>query len=112
MVTSCAAILNTGILVALLRNRLGGIDGLRLVIGTLKILVASAIFGVVCRSTLAFLQYHPLHGRIATVKVVSAENLLVCAFTGVLAYAIMAFVLRMEEAKMLVRIVRRGKNPG
>ena len=111
LVTSCAAILNTGVLFALLRRRLGGIDGLRLFVGTLKIVVASAAFGVACRAMLAFLQRHPLHGRFATVKVVSAETLLMCALAGVLVYAAMAFVLRMEEAKMLVKLVRRGKNP-
>ena len=112
MVTSCAAILNTGILFALLRRRLGGIDGLQLAIATLKILVASAAFGVACRLTLAFLERHPLPVRLATVKLVSAENLLVCAIAGILVYAAMAFLLKMDEAKMLVSLVKRGKKPG
>jgi putative peptidoglycan lipid II flippase len=107
LVTSFAAILNTGILTLLLWRRLGGLDGFRLAIGTMKILVASAVFGAVCKGTLATLQKHPLHAGAASVKLQSAETLLACALAGIAAYAAMAFLLRMEETKLLMRIVRR-----
>ena len=108
LVTSFAAILNTGILFCLLRHRLGGIDGAKLLAGTLKIVLASAAFGVACRATLGFLQRHPLHGTNASVKVTSAESLLLCALVGTLVYGAMAFALRMEETKMLVKLLRRA----
>jgi putative peptidoglycan lipid II flippase len=108
-VTSFAAILNTGVLVVLLRNKIGGIDGIRLAVGTLKIVVASVAFAVVCRATLAFLQAHPLRGGLASLKVTSATNLLVCAVAGILVYAAMTFALKMDEAKMLISAIRRRK---
>jgi putative peptidoglycan lipid II flippase len=107
LVTSCAAILNTGVLFWLLRRRLGGIDGARLLAGVLKILVASTVFGIACRATLSFLERHPLNGGHASVKIVSAETLLLCAVAGVLAYAVMAFALRMEETKLVLKLLYR-----
>jgi putative peptidoglycan lipid II flippase len=107
LVTSLAAILNTGVLVVMLRNRLGGIDGMRLAVGTLKIVAASAVFGVACKGTLAFIQRHPLPAAHLSVKLQSAETLSVCALAGIVAYATMAFVLRMEETKLLMRVVKR-----
>lgn len=104
LVTSLAAILNTSILLVLLKRKLGGIEGLSLAIGTMKILVASAGFGLVCRLTYEFLLRHILHG---SVTIQSAESLLISAFAGVIVYAALAFVLRMEETKMLKRLLRR-----
>ncbi len=107
LVTSFAAILNTGILFALLRRRLGGIDGANLLAGTLKIVVASAAFGLACWVTLHFLQGHPLHTG-GSVKIASLENLAICALAGTITYALAAFALRMEETRMLVKLVRRA----
>jgi len=107
LVTSCAAILNTGVLFWLLRRRLGGIDGARLLAAILKILAASTVFGIACRATLILLERHPLHGGHASVKIVSIEALLLCAVAGVIAYAVMAFALRMEETKMLLKLLKR-----
>jgi putative peptidoglycan lipid II flippase len=109
LVTSVAAIVNTGVLVFLLRRKLRGIDGIGLAVGTVKILIASAAFGVACRLTLAYLRAHPLPAANLSVKVASAETLLLCALSGVVVYGAMAFALRMEEAKMVMRLLRRGK---
>jgi len=107
LVTSVAAILNTGVLTVLLWRRLGGLDGVRLATGTLKILLASAVFGVACKGTLSFLTAHPLPTGHLSVKLQSAGTLSVCALAGMAAYAVMAFVLRMEETKLLMRVIRR-----
>ncbi|HLJ54141.1 MAG TPA: murein biosynthesis integral membrane protein MurJ, partial [Chthonomonadaceae bacterium] len=110
MVTSFAAMLNTGVLLVLLRKRIGGLDGIRLAVGTLKIVAASAVFAVVCRATLGLLQSHPLRGAFGSVKAVSATNLLVCAAAGVAVYAALTFLLRMDEARMLISAVRRRRS--
>jgi putative peptidoglycan lipid II flippase len=108
LVTSLAAILNTGVLVILLRRKMRGLDVANLLVGTLKIVVASAAFGVACRATLAFLQRHPLHAASASLKLQAGVTLLVCAAAGTAVYAALAFLLRMEETRMVMKLVRRS----
>jgi len=112
LVTSFAAILNTGILVVLLRRKLGGIDGVKLMAGALKIVGASGAMGLAAHGAFLFMQSHSLHGTGISIKVQAAETLVICSLVGGSVYAAMAFLLRMEETNMLIRLVRRQKSEG
>lgn len=97
--TAAAALLNAGLLLILLRARLGGLDGRRLLVATVKISLASI--------AMAFAAYYaerilhvPFGGRDLTaqaIRVFSAIGI------GLAVLAISAYVLQIEEFTQLRR---------
>ena len=104
--TALAAILNAGLLMYLLRGRIGGIDGRRVTIALAKIAVASGVMAVASiwaehAVRLAF----PGIGLVPRLLHVSAG-----IGTGVVALVLAAKLLRIEEFdQALAAVVRRGR---
>lgn len=123
LINSLAAILNTGILLLLLRRKLGGIEAGKLMLGVVKIVVASALMGLVSWLIYQMIQHgYTLDYQHLVVSVGkeaadsyehssaashAARTLIASVGSGVLVYAIMAFVLRMDEAKLFVDLISK-----
>lgn len=103
-VTSAAAILNVSVLLVMLRSRIGGIDGARLLVSTVKIVIASAALGAACCGMQYWLVFHPLPGSL---KLAAAGTVALVGGAGTAAYLLAAIVLRMDETKTLVALVQR-----
>lgn len=115
-VTSIAATLHMTSMLALLRNRLRGINAVALFTAIGKITLASAIAAIVCRILRDLMegryeakkQAALLAGRAApSITSHAAILLLVCLTVSVLIYGGLAFAFKMEEAGMLTRLLRR-----
>ena len=107
--TGIAAILNAVVLLWLLRNRLGGLDGRRVFVSLIKIALASVAMGVAAQVTLGWLsQLTPAGGELARIlRVVGAIAI------ALLVLAASARLLRIYEfneatARVLARFKRRS----
>jgi len=101
--TAAGALLNGGLLVVLLRQRLGGLDGRRLVIGAVKITLASVGMGLA-----AYYSERALHVPFGgddviaqVIRVFGAIGIAICTL------AVSAHLLRIEELTQF----RRGVAP-
>jgi putative peptidoglycan lipid II flippase len=101
--TAVAAMFNAGVLLWLLRGRLGGLDGRRVTVALLKVLLASAVMGVAAQTTVGWITgMTPAGGELAkAARVVGAIG------AGVLALAAAARLLRIQEFNDAVATVRR-----
>jgi len=104
LATSIASAVNFATLFLALRKRLGGLDGKKLLISAAKMILAASGMGIVCyfasglfgdTLSLSFLR------RLAQVSVV--------LLTGIFIYLIFSLLLKIEEAKMLLRYFVRLK---
>jgi putative peptidoglycan lipid II flippase len=125
LVTSIAAVIHMSLMLALLRRRLRGLNGGRLLVSVVKILLASAVATVVCRWLRDRIQhgYDVKHAAelakhvavqtaAETHRHVTRESfqlLLICLTVSVVVYGGMALLLRMDEIALLRRLLRRGK---
>ncbi|HLK57866.1 MAG TPA: murein biosynthesis integral membrane protein MurJ [Chthonomonadaceae bacterium] len=109
LVTSIAAAMNASILLWRLRVKLRGIEGGKLLVEVFKIAVASGVSGLVC-----FFLRNALQDRLFpdTAHHVARQSLLLlaaCFSASCLTYLLCALLLRMEEIKPLLRILRRRR---
>ncbi|MDQ3441545.1 MAG: murein biosynthesis integral membrane protein MurJ [Planctomycetota bacterium] len=102
--TAFAAMFNAGVLLWLLRGRLGGLDGRRVAVALFKVLVASAVMGVAAHVTLRWITgMTPAGGEVAKVMRVAGS-----IGVGTLALALSARVLRIQEFNdATARVLRR-----
>jgi putative peptidoglycan lipid II flippase len=91
--TALAALFNASVLLWLLRGRLDGLDGRRVTVALVKVLLASAVMGVAAHLTVRWLtELTPAGGELAKgVRVVAAIAV------GVVALAVSARLLRIQE---------------
>jgi len=104
--TSIAAAIHMSTMLWLLRGRLRGIDGRRILGSTTKIVVASAAAGGLCWILRKMIESHS--GRLA--HAVSAQALVivvVCLSASGALYVGLAFAMRMEEVAVLQRFIKR-----
>ena len=101
--TALAAIFNAGVLLWLLRGRLGGIDGRRVGIALLKVLAASGVMGLAAYVSAQWLTaITPEGGEFAKALRVSVP-----IAVGLLTLAITARLLRIEEFNEAVAQIRQ-----
>lgn len=102
--TALAAMFNAGVLLWLLRGRLGGLDGRRVAIALFKVLVASAVMGAAAHVTLQWITaMTPAGGELA-----KAARVLGAIGVGTLALAAAARLLRIQEFNdAMARVLRR-----
>ena len=101
--TALAAMFNAGVLLWLLKGRLGGLEGRRVAVALLKVVVASVVMGVAAHVTVRWITgMTPAGGELAkTMRVAGAIGV------GTLALAVSAKVLRIQEFNDAVATVRR-----
>ena len=98
-----AAMFNAGVLLWLLRGRLGGLDGRRVAVALLKVLIASAVMGLAADLTLQWITgLTPAGGELA-----KAARVLGSISVAILALAAAARLLRIQEFNDAVATVRR-----
>jgi putative peptidoglycan lipid II flippase len=102
--TAIAALVNGGLLFALLGRRLGGLDGRRVLTAAWKISLASLVMAVTARETERWL-HGPFPGDHATVQAVRVFGAIV---TGLAVLALSAHLLRMREFTETLRSVVRS----
>ncbi|MDE2125799.1 MAG: murein biosynthesis integral membrane protein MurJ [Armatimonadetes bacterium] len=102
-VTSIAAMLHMLTMLALLRRRLGGIEGGRLLASVSRIVLASAGAGLVCTGIRNALQRPLMAGR-GSVTLHALALLVACSGAAIAVYAGLAFAFRMEETEVIRRI--------
>jgi putative peptidoglycan lipid II flippase len=110
LVTSVAATIHMLLMLVLLRKRLRGLEGGRLLSSAVRILTASVLTTCVCRVIRDAMQSRLIPAPpIVDTQVTrhSAEILGVCLLVSVLVYAALAFLFRMEEIDLLRRLLRR-----
>jgi putative peptidoglycan lipid II flippase len=105
--TAIAAMFNAVTLLVLLRVRLGGLEGRRLAVTMIKISIAAAVMGFVAYQASAMLE-HWLPGDGEWTRVVRVASAI---GTALVALAIMARVLRIEEFTEATRRVMRRAAP-
>jgi putative peptidoglycan lipid II flippase len=106
LATSIAATLHAGTMLILLRRRLKGLEGDRLLTAVGRIVAASVITALVCYLLRLGLD-RALAGYVLTPRFHSGIVLGVCLAVGSVVYVFLAFALRMEEAKLLRKLLRR-----
>jgi putative peptidoglycan lipid II flippase len=104
LATSIAATLHLILLLILLRKRLNGLDGARLLRSTLRITLASLITAGVCLLTRNFLQQQTAHLHVTTQSALVLTGSLAVSFV---IYVGLALALRMEEVSLLRRLLNR-----
>lgn len=112
--TALAAMLNAGVLLALLSRRIGGLDGARVLRTATKITVASVVMGVAVWATdrwLAETLPVPAAGRLVETVAFRAVRVFGAIGVGVATLALAAFALRLDEfrqvtARILARLRR------
>jgi putative peptidoglycan lipid II flippase len=97
--TAVAALVNAGILLWLLRSRLGGIDDRRLSIATLKIAIAALLMAVVAHQAERFL-YVPFAGNSVFAQAIRVFGAIAA---GMAVLGISAHLLKIEEFSRLRR---------
>ncbi len=113
LATSIAATVHMLTMLFLLRKRLKGIDGDRLLISVTKILMATGVAVIVCLELRNGLQNHFAGSHLLTslgavnVTRESAAILLLCLVTSTACYLCMAFLLRMDEVQLLRKLARK-----
>jgi putative peptidoglycan lipid II flippase len=109
LATSIAATIHMVSMLYLLRRRLNGIEGGRLLTSLGKILTASIAASAVCwlvyRPFVARLESPDLHGARTHALVV----LVVCLTVSTIVYGGLALLLRMEEVAVVTRMLRRRR---
>jgi putative peptidoglycan lipid II flippase len=101
--TALAAMFNAGVLLWLLRGRLGGLDGRRVAVALLKVLLASAVMGIAAHVTLGWItEMTPAGGELA-----KAARVLGAICVGTLTLAAAARLLGIQEFNDAVASVRR-----
>jgi putative peptidoglycan lipid II flippase len=112
LATTIAAIMHMTVMMGVLRKRLHGFDGKRMLLSVIKIIFASAIAGAVCWIIRLKLDnhFHPLT-TIHHVKIDAAITLLVGGGIGCLVYIILAVIFKMEELNIAKAILKRKKLP-
>ena len=101
--TALAALFNAGVLLWFLRGRLGGLDGRRVAVALLKVLIASAVMGLAALVTLQWITgLTPAGGEMA-----KAARVLGSIGVAILALAAAARLLRIQEFNDAVATVRR-----
>jgi putative peptidoglycan lipid II flippase len=118
LTTTIAASLHTFVLMWILRKRIGGIDGRRLVTSVGKMFVASGVMALFAGAVYYGLEHTPrFEAMLLTHKVVAtAFELLAAGGVGAVAYAGVAWVLKVEELQYAVsmfkgRFGRRSAQP-
>lgn len=112
-VTSIAASIHMLSMIVLLRRRLRGIEGGRLLVSIGKITLASLLTALICRLVRDGLQSHfvpPLLSPGQTTHHVTRESALVlgvCLLVSTVVYLSLAILFRMEEAQILHRLRRK-----
>ena len=102
--TALAAIFNATVLIWLLQVRLGGLDGWRIFVATLKIAAASTVMGIVAIVTSGWMA-DALGGDSEWTR---AARVFVAIAAGILALGFSAMLFRIEEFNEAVgRVVRR-----
>jgi putative peptidoglycan lipid II flippase len=127
MVTSVAAMIHMTLMLVLLRKRLHGLNGGRLLVSVTRIVLASAVMAVVCRWLRDRIQhsYDLKHAALAAQhaaqtaaeaqKHVTGESfklLLICLVASAAVYGGMALLLRMEEVGVVTRMLKRRRSRG
>lgn len=111
LVASIAAVLQMSTLFFLLRLRLHGLEGGRLLRSVAKTVVASAAAGAACLALRSV--FYPRVAAAASpvasqhVFLRSLATLVLCIFAAALVYGVAAILLRMEEVSVVNRLVRR-----
>jgi putative peptidoglycan lipid II flippase len=106
--TAIAAILNAAMLLALLRRKLGGLEGRRVTIAFIKIVAASALMAIVARATATELEMMLPGGSIVTLGLRVGAAILCALFVLALA----ARLLRIAEFEGAVNALwRRMRAP-
>jgi putative peptidoglycan lipid II flippase len=106
--TAIAALLNAGVLLWLLRGRLGGLDGRRLLVASVKIGAASVVMGGVAVAVAGALAGHFGQDGLWT----KAFTLTISIGAAVLALGVSARLLRIDEFTEATRRVLRRVLPG
>ena len=103
-VTSWAAILNAGVLILLLNEKMKGIHARQLFLSFWKVAFASAAMGIVCHFI-----YDPAYRLLSHFSVVaqSAGTLAICGLAGVAVFGGMAILMKMEETETLLNLVKK-----
>jgi len=102
--TTVAAILHMFAMLAVLRRRLGGIEGGRIAVSVGKTVIASIVAAAACWAAKAALD---AAFTFAAVKIHATAALTAGFLAGVIAYGLCAILLQIEEAQNVVRLLRR-----
>jgi len=100
LASSLSIIFQFLLLLQLLRRRLGPLGLRPIFTGTVKVMAASAVMGVVCRATLAFLPPSELSTTSVRIGIVAFE-----VFLGGGCYLLLSSLLRSEEYLFLKDLV-------
>jgi putative peptidoglycan lipid II flippase len=99
---SLTSVINLSIFLYLLRNKLGGIGGTKILITLLKSGLSSGVMGILSYYLAQFLGLYlnldRASGRLIQVGV--------AILVGVIVYTLMIFLLRMEEVEYVLNLVR------
>jgi putative peptidoglycan lipid II flippase len=107
--TAFAAIFNAGILLWLLRDRIGGIDGRRITIAFLKILIASIAMGLAARFAVGWLE-HAVSGSSTIVRALRVGTAIGIGIAVLVASARLLRIAEFDEA--FSRVLRRLRAAG
>ncbi len=107
LATTVAAVMNMIWLAEVLRRRLKGLEGRRLIQSTFKITASSLIAGAAAYGCRLLFDHHLHPLTTHHVKVVSGITLLVSAGIGIAVYLIFAMILKIEELQVAIRLLRR-----
>ncbi len=113
LATSIAATVHMFTMLFLLRKRLNGIDGGRLLISTIKILISTGVSVLACYMIRNAMQRHFNHGhllnKLGQVNITreSAAILGSALLISALVYLGMALLLRMDEVQVLRKLARK-----
>lgn len=99
---SLSGIVNMLLLLYFLKQKIGLIDGRRILTSLIKIIIASIIMGIV-----VLLVYHFTLTLTGPNILGAVLNLVIGIFIGVVIYLFLAILLRMEEMKFILQITRR-----
>ena len=108
LATTVAATLHMSLTLLVLRKRLKGIEGGRLLLGVARILVASALAGGACWAVMYGLERGiPFHSVKLQAFVTVAAGLVV----GLLVYLVVSYLLKSDELRQVLTILQRRKKP-
>ncbi len=115
LATSIGAILNMAALFWVLRRRLYGIEGGRMLIAAVKIAVASGVSALVCLASRNLLMGHLVglsESSLQGLKIESLATILISSALALVAYLATARFLRMEEMQAAIGAMRRQRMSG
>ena len=108
LATTVAATLHMTLMLLILRKRLHGIEGRRLLAGVARILTASGFAGTACWSMKFGLERGLTFGG---VKLQALITVSVGLAVGVLVYGAVAYLLKSDELTQVLSILRRRRPP-